>query len=71
MSDPRLLFVRLAALLVLCQLGTTRAADNYDGQWTGSAVVTDNGHCQPASVTLTVTGHEATGRSAAAEGACS
>jgi hypothetical protein len=40
-------------LLVSC-LGNARAADPYDGEWTGSATVAKNGRCRNAQVTMTV-----------------
>jgi len=51
-----------AHLLFVSQFSDAYTADPYDGEWTGSAKGTSDGHCKPADVTLTVHGKVVTGQ---------
>jgi hypothetical protein len=51
----------VANLLFLSQLGSAFAAGAYDGEWNGSATVTD-GRCKAAIVAVTVLGKVVVGQ---------
>ena len=55
--SKHLFSVVLIVSLLLSHLGTSYAADTYDGEWTGSATAARNGRCKSANVTLTVSGN--------------
>jgi hypothetical protein len=57
----RLDVASLAHLLLLSLVGDACTADAYDGEWNGSATVT-NGRCRTAMVTLSVLGKVVTGQ---------